>query len=174
MVRSFDAAPVADAVVDELIDLARRAPSAGNTQPLDFVVLTGEETGTYWEVSLGDRRATFRWQGLLAAPVLVLPYVRPLAYVERYGEQDKAQTPLGADEAAWEVPYWWVDGGAAVENLLVAAQAAGLLLGRDPAAVARDWDTTAGPAYEAVAPDDEALDRLTRTLADADPLLRRH
>ncbi|MDT0347112.1 xylulokinase [Streptomyces litchfieldiae] len=54
-----------------------------------------------------------------------------------------------------------------------AAQAAGLLLGRDPAAVARDWDTAAGPAYEAVERDEAALARLDATLRDADALLRR-
>ncbi|MEO3755379.1 xylulokinase [Streptomyces sp. B6B3] len=55
-----------------------------------------------------------------------------------------------------------------------AAQAAGLLLGRDPAQVARDWDTAAGPALPAVARDDAALERLARTLTDADALLRHH
>jgi xylulokinase len=54
-----------------------------------------------------------------------------------------------------------------------AAQAAGLLLGEDPAAVARRWATADGPAYEAVARDEEALDRLTATLAAAGNLLDR-
>ncbi|UCM91561.1 xylulokinase [Streptomyces marincola] len=54
-----------------------------------------------------------------------------------------------------------------------AAQAAGLLLGRDPAAVSREWDTAAGPEYGAVPRDDEALARLDATLGDADALLRR-
>ncbi|WP_062217762.1 xylulokinase [Streptomyces sp. NBRC 109706] len=55
-----------------------------------------------------------------------------------------------------------------------AAQAAGLLLGRDPAAVARDWDTARGPAFDAVPRDEAALERLATTLGDADALLRRH
>ena len=54
-----------------------------------------------------------------------------------------------------------------------AAQAAGLLLGRDPAAVARDWDTAAGPELAAVPRDEAALERLAATLTDADALLRR-
>ncbi|RKN05804.1 xylulokinase [Streptomyces radicis] len=53
-----------------------------------------------------------------------------------------------------------------------AAQAAGLLLGRDPAAVARDWETTAGPSHGAVERDDDALARLDATLHHADALLR--
>lgn len=54
-----------------------------------------------------------------------------------------------------------------------AAQAAGLLLGEDPAAVARRWRTAEGPSYEPVARDEEALDRLSATLDGAQPLLGR-
>jgi xylulokinase len=54
-----------------------------------------------------------------------------------------------------------------------AAQAAGLLLGRDPAQVARDWDTAAGPAHPPVERDEAALVRLAAGLADAGALLGR-
>lgn len=126
MVRSFTSVPVDRGLLDELLDLARRAPSAGNTRPWEFLVLTGDETERYWAETLGERRSGFRWQGLLAAPVLVVPYVRPASYVERYAEDDKASTGLGAGSEAWPTPYWWVDGGAAIENLLLGVTAAGL------------------------------------------------
>ncbi|MFI9463021.1 xylulokinase [Streptomyces xiamenensis] len=54
-----------------------------------------------------------------------------------------------------------------------AAQAAGLLLGREASAVAREWDTAQGPAYAAVERDEAALERLSATLRDAAPLLGR-
>jgi nitroreductase len=127
MVRSFDRAPVAPDVVDRLLDLARRVPSAGNSQALAFVVLEGADTARLWDVTLPpERRATFRWRGLLDAPVVVVPLVEPEAYPRRYAEADKAATGLGAGTAAWPVPYWWVDGGMAVQNLLLAAVDAGL------------------------------------------------
>lgn len=126
MVRSFTDAPVGPSQLRDLLDLARRAPSAGNSRPWDLLVLEGTDAVRYWDVTLGDRRSGFRWQGLLAAPVLIVPYVRPTAYVERYAEDDKAATGLGVGADAWPVPYWWVDGGAVVENLLLAATAAGL------------------------------------------------
>lgn len=126
MVRAFTDDPIDDAVLDRLLDATRRAPSAGNTQPWELLVLRHQGVRDYWDTTLGDRRATFRWQGLLRAPVLVVVYVRPDAYVARYAEDDKAATGLGESADAWSVPYWWVDGGAAVENLLLAATAAGL------------------------------------------------
>lgn len=128
MVRAFTDEPVDAAVVDGLVDLARRAPSAGNSQGCAFVVLSGsEETARYWDVTLpAERRASFRWPGLVAAPVLIVCLVRPAAWVERYGEADKASTGLGEGADAWPVPYWWVDAGMAVEHLLLGAVDAGL------------------------------------------------
>lgn len=128
MVRAFTDEPVAPEIVDELIDLARRAPSAGNSQGWAFVVLTGQsETSRYWDVTLpADRRAGFRWPGLVVAPVVVVVLVRPDAWVERYAEPDKAATGLGEGTGEWPVPYWWVDAGMAVEHLLLGATEAGL------------------------------------------------
>ncbi|MGW8066000.1 xylulokinase [Streptomyces ziwulingensis] len=54
-----------------------------------------------------------------------------------------------------------------------AAQAAGLLTGEDAAAVARRWDTAAGPVLDAVQRDEATLARITGVLSDAAPLLGR-
>ncbi|MEV5334174.1 xylulokinase [Streptomyces werraensis] len=54
-----------------------------------------------------------------------------------------------------------------------AAQAAGLLTGEDPAAVARRWGTARGPVLDAVERDEETLSRLAGVLSDAAPLLER-
>ncbi|HSP05428.1 MAG TPA: nitroreductase family protein [Acidimicrobiales bacterium] len=128
MVRRYADEPVPDDLLGRLLDLARRAPSAGNTQSWSFLVLRDADAERYWATTMPDpdARARFRWQGLLRAPVLVVPYVRPAAYAERYGEPDKSGTGLGAGTDAWPVPYWWVDGGAVVQNLLLLATAAGL------------------------------------------------
>jgi nitroreductase len=128
MVRAFSAEPLAPGAIEQLVDLARRAPSAGHTQGWAFVALEGPEaTARYWDVALpAERRASFRWPGLVAAPALLVALVRPEAWVERYAEDDKARTGLGAGVDAWPVPYWWVDAGMAVEHVLLGAVELGL------------------------------------------------
>jgi nitroreductase len=128
MVRSFTDEPVAPGVVDDLVDLARRAPSAGNSQGVAFVALEGpEQTARYWDVALPEaKREGFGFPGLVTAPVLLVALVRPDTWVERYAEPDKAAHGLGTGAAAWPVPYWWVDSGMAVEHVLLGAVDAGL------------------------------------------------
>ncbi|NNC80890.1 MAG: nitroreductase family protein [Acidimicrobiales bacterium] len=127
MTRAFTSQAVDGAAIDDICEQMLRGPSAGNTRSLELLVLSDEDVPGYWDVSLAaDARETFPWPALLLAPVLVIPYVDPYAYVSRYAEPDKATTGLGAGEDAWPVPYWWVDGGAAVQTALLATAARGL------------------------------------------------
>ncbi|MEU3998361.1 xylulokinase [Streptomyces fungicidicus] len=86
----------------------------------------------------------------------------------------------GARGTAWQQTVRRLSGravqvprAAELVALGAAAQAAGLLTGEDPAAVARRWETAAGPVLEAVERDEETLDRLAGVLSDAAPLLER-
>lgn len=128
MVRAFTDEPVDAAVLDGLLDLARRAPSAGNSQGWHFVVLEGPvQTRRFWDVTLpAERRATFRWPDLLRAPVIVIPLADADAYVARYAEPDKERSGLGEGSDAWPVPYWVVDTSFATMTLLHAVVDAGL------------------------------------------------
>lgn len=128
MVRAFRPDPIDPVVLDRLLSDTLRAPSAGNSQGTDLVVLNGPvETARYWDVALPvERRATFAWPDLLAAPVLVLVLADSRRYLDRYAEPDKVATGLGDDPSAWRTPYWLVDGGMAVHTLLLGAVDAGL------------------------------------------------
>lgn len=128
MVRAYDVRPVDAQVLDRVLDAARRGPSAGNSQPVDLLVLeAADDRARFWDLSfpVPEARARFRWQGMFDAPVVVVPLVEPAAYSRRYAQPDKVKTGLH-DLDAWPAPYWWIDGGAAVENLLLAAVAEGL------------------------------------------------
>ncbi len=127
MTRAFDARPVPRALLDELVDLGSRAPSAGKTQGWHLVVLEGAETSRFWDITLPPmRRGAFRWKRLLDAPVIALPLADPRAYVERYSEPDKRASGLGAGTEAWPAPYWTVDTSMSVMTMLLAAEDVGL------------------------------------------------
>lgn len=121
MVRTFSDQQLASEELTDLLDVARRGPSAGNTQATSFLVLdTPEAVRAYWDVTLPpERRAGFRWQSLLSAPALVVVATDPSAYVSRYAETDKNHPRLGRSVAEWDVPYWWVDAGAVAQNILL-------------------------------------------------------
>jgi nitroreductase len=127
MSRAFSTEPVDPAVVDSLVDLASRAPSAGKTQGWHLVVLEGEQTRRFWDISLPvEKRASFRWTHLLDAPVIALPLADAAAYTTRYSEPDKVRTGLGDGADVWPVPYWTIDTSMSVMTLLLAAEDAGL------------------------------------------------
>lgn len=86
----------------------------------------------------------------------------------------------GARGAAWQQTVRRLSGrpvqvpeARELVALGAAAQAAGLLTGEDPAAVARRWNTAAGRVLEAVERDEETLARIAGVLSDAAPLLER-
>lgn len=127
MTRSFASEPLPPGSLEQLVDLASRAPSAGKVQGWHVVALEGDETGGFWDITLPpDRREGFRWPGLLLAPAILLPFADPDAYVARYGEPDKAATGLGAGVHAWPTPYWTIDAAMAMMTLLLAAENAGI------------------------------------------------
>ena len=125
--RSFAGDPLPPGLIDDLIDQARRTPTAGNCQGVDFLVFCDTEVADYWEVTLSaERREVFPWPGLLRAPALVVPYGMSDRYLERYSEADKADSGLGVSTEVWGVPYWLVDAAFATMALQLLAVEAGL------------------------------------------------
>jgi nitroreductase len=127
MTRAFLPTPLPDGTLDAFMALANRAPSAGKTQGWHVVALEGPQTATFWDITLpAGGRSRFKWQRLLDAPVILLPFADPKAYVDRYAEPDKAATGLGAGPDAWAAPYWTIDASMSVMTILLAAEDAGL------------------------------------------------
>ncbi len=127
MTRAFSPEPVDPAIIDSLVALASRSPSAGKTQGWHVVVLEGADTARYWDITLPtEKRETFRWTQLVDAPVVMVALADPDAYVDRYAEPDKARTGLGESVDAWPTPYWTIDASMAVMTLLYAAEDVGL------------------------------------------------
>ena len=131
MVHVFEQRPVDPALIDGLLDIARRAPSAGFSQGTDFVVLDEPATlARFWAAAADpdDADADDGGDGddvETGPPVLVLALADAGRYVERYSQPDKIA--FGLDRAdAWAVPFWDTDTAMACMLLLLAAVDAGL------------------------------------------------
>ena len=127
MTRNFSSRQLPSGLLDSMLADALRAPSAGNTQGREFVILEGPaETARYWEATTDEvwRSTSRRIEGLSRAPVVVLPFADPEAYLSRYREPDKTRS--GSEEVQWVVPFWFVDAAYAVMTLLLRATDEGI------------------------------------------------
>jgi len=129
MVRHYRPESVPLQVVQRIVETVRRAPSAGYSQGQRLLVVT-EEAGRA-EIARVLGAAGWTSPGELepwleSAPVHVLVCTREDDYHERYLQPDKL---AGAEEIDWPVPFWFVDAGAALMLLLLAAIDEGLAAG---------------------------------------------
>lgn len=110
-------------LVDRLIDTARRAPTAGFSQGVDFLVVDGQgEIQEFWSIVAGpgeDPHAPDH------PPVVVLVWSDPRRYLDRYSAPDKIEFGLDREDA-WPVRFWDVDAAMAAMQLQLAAVAEGL------------------------------------------------
>lgn len=129
MVRNYTGEPVPSEVLDRVMDLARKTPSAGFSQGQSFVVVTDDDLRRRIAELAGETnyvKAGFDpW--ISKAPAIVVCCTSEELYRKRYRESDK----LGADgsEIEWPVPYWFIDAGCSMMLLLLAAVNEGLAAG---------------------------------------------
>lgn len=129
MVRHYRPEPVSREALERIVSTIRRAPSAGYSQGQRLLVVTEDESraalvriaSTGWAAD-GNRLEPW----LDSAPAHVLVCVREADYHERYLQEDKL---VDGAEIEWPVPYWYVDTGAALMLVLLAAIDEGLAAG---------------------------------------------
>jgi nitroreductase len=105
-VRAYTSEEVSEEDVEKLIEAARLAPSAGNIQPWEFVIVTNAET----KRSLSD--AALRQTFIEQAPVVIVVCA------------DIARSSWGYGSRGTNL-YSLQDTAAATENMILAAQALG-------------------------------------------------
>jgi nitroreductase len=127
-VRTYADRPVAREVLDRIANAAVVwAPSAGFSQGLRIVVVSDADTRRrIATAAMEDKLAAHgrrRWKA--AAPVHMVVLTREEDYHQRYRQQDKLKISDGR-EIGWPAPYWYVDAGAAIMALMLAAIDEGL------------------------------------------------
>jgi nitroreductase len=125
-VRRFQEGGVPRETIERIARLAQRTPSAGFSQGQRLVVITDPERrreiarvcreDSYVEMGFGP------WISECAAQFV--PCVSEQIYHGRYREPDKVQDD--GTEIDWPIPYWWVDIGATMQNVMLAAVNEGL------------------------------------------------
>jgi FMN reductase [NAD(P)H] len=125
MVRRYTGDPVPTDSLDRILSAAVHGPSAGWSQGISVVAVTDPGRVRAIAGACGEDEyvaAGFdRW--LSTAGAMIVLCVEPAVYRARYSEPDK-------DLAALEgVPWWWVDGGAALMAILLAVVDEGLAAG---------------------------------------------
>ena len=106
-IRSYRSDRVPDEALNKVLDAARWAPSAGNRQPWDFIVVSDSEVKRYL------RSAALEQNFIEEAPIVIVACANEFRSASIYGSR-------GRDF------YCLLDVAAAVQNLLLAAHALGL------------------------------------------------
>jgi nitroreductase len=129
MVRNYTDKPIEPESLNRIARAALRAPSAGYSQGLALVVVTdvairlqvAEAAGEGHYVAAGFDPWVSR------APAHIVLSVSEEAYHRRYQMPDKVDER--GHEIEWPVPYWWIDAGAGLMAILLAAVDEGLAAG---------------------------------------------
>lgn len=129
MVRNYTDEPIDEGKLARIAAAALRAPSAGNSQAVGVVVVT--DTALRSEIARLAEEPAYVELGfdpwISKAPAHLVISVSEKVYRDRYSEPDK----LGEDGSSieWPIPYWWVDAGASMMAVLLAAVDEGLAAG---------------------------------------------
>ncbi|HSM01109.1 MAG TPA: nitroreductase family protein [Acidimicrobiia bacterium] len=122
MVRNYTGEPIDPDALDRIAAAALGGPSAGYSQGIAVVLVDDPEKIAEIAQICGEdsyvERGFDPWLSSAGAHIVLC--VEPDVYRQRYAEPDKSPTALEG------VPWWWVDGGAAMMAILLAAVGEGL------------------------------------------------
>lgn len=129
MVRNYADRPVSLESIQRIVNLARKAPSAGFSQGQSLVVVTDGHIRQRIAKIANEPHyvASGMAPWISRAPVHVVCCTSEAVYRHRYMEPDKLRrdgTPI-----EWPIPYWFVDAGCSMMLLLLAAVDEGLAAG---------------------------------------------
>jgi len=106
-IRDFQSRQISDDILIKIIDCARYAPSAGNQQPWEFIVIKNPDSKKKLQISC------FNQESVMTAPVLVVVAINMKLATSKYKE--RGEKLYGVQSVA-----------AAIQNMLLAAESLGI------------------------------------------------
>jgi nitroreductase len=130
MVRHYEPEPVPRETLERICRTVRRAPSGGFSQGQRLLVVTEPDTRAAIARLMHEDEwiAQGREPWLSVAPAHIVVLTREQDYHDRYNQPDKLAV-TGGVEIDWPAPFWYVDAGAAMMLILLAAIDEGLAAG---------------------------------------------
>lgn len=90
-IRSYQDDPVPDEIIEDILDIARWAPSSKNNQPWQFIVIKDPERKSQLRGGLRDAFVSFN-KHILEAPVVLAAWYTPSLLVKQYQQYDVANS----------------------------------------------------------------------------------
>src|SRR6476660_1517684 len=125
MHRAFLPDPLPEEQISRIAGVIRHSPSGGFSQGGSIVVVTDAETRLEIARAFTGNHPASGESYIAVAPVHLVISANESLYHARYNEPDKLAA-TGGVELAWPVPYWFVDAGALMMAVLMAAIDEGL------------------------------------------------
>jgi nitroreductase len=126
MHRAFLPDPLPEEQIARVTSVIRHSPSGGFSQGGSIVVVTDPEMRLQIARAFLDDHPEAGESYIAVAPVHLIVSANEALYHARYNEPDKLAV-TGGVELAWPVPYWFVDAGALMMAVLMAAIDEGLV-----------------------------------------------
>ncbi len=123
MTRDFSTQSLSKEIIISILKDSLNAPSAGFSQGVSYLVLfEKQDVDDFWQITSQEnwRKSSDLAEGLMNAPVVILPMVSELSYRQRYSSYPKS----GSYDIS--TPYWYVDGGMSVMLALLRIEEEGL------------------------------------------------
>ena len=125
MHRAFLPDPIPEEQIARITAVIRHSPSGGFSQGGSIVVVTDAELRLEIAREFTSNHPDAAESYIAAAPVHLVIAANEGLYHARYHEPDKLAA-TGGVELSWPVPYWFVDAGALMMAVLMAAIDEGL------------------------------------------------
>ena len=114
-----------DLDIKEIARNGVKIPTAGFARGIEILTVLSQDSISKIAIITNEKKFTDKgldpWVSWSEGIIIIL--VNKNAYIDRYSKEDK-NSSLNIDN--WHIPYWYVDAGAALMNILLGAEDKGL------------------------------------------------